>query len=156
MMHQTIYDYQQHVDTAEALDAMGKLPKKFEALQVPSRDENLVWSDICRMRTLNGTQAQKCREKHICPLQFDIVDRTIDRWSNPGDWVLDPFGGLMTVPYRAIKFNRKGYGIELNPVSWNDGVEHCQGMEREVNQPDMFELLGIGELVIREKELFSF
>jgi hypothetical protein len=66
------------------------------------------WTDIVRMLTLNGQQAFRNLEKHVCPLQFDIVDRLIDRYSNPGDIVYDPFGGLMTVPYRAILKGRRG------------------------------------------------
>ena len=50
------------------------------------------------MRTLNGDQAKRAVEQHVCPLQFDIVDRLIERYSNPDDLVYDPFAGLMTVP----------------------------------------------------------
>ncbi|WP_252234334.1 DNA methyltransferase, partial [Clostridium sp. CMCC3676] len=69
-------------------------------------------------QTLNGEQTKRRLENHICPLQFDIVDRCVRLYSNPGDLVLDPFGGLMTVPVRALKLGRRGYGIELNPLSF--------------------------------------
>jgi DNA modification methylase len=58
------------------------------------------------MRTLNGEQTNRAVEKHVCPLQFDIVDRLIERYSNKGELVYDPFCGLGTVPVRAIKAGR--------------------------------------------------
>ena len=61
-----------------------------------------VWDDINRMRTLNTSQSRKRAQMHVCPLQLDIVERLINRYSNPGDVVLDPFGGLMTVPLVAV------------------------------------------------------
>lgn len=64
-----------------------------------------VWHDVNRMQTLNGEQARRNLEFHICPLQFDIVDRLIERYSNEGDVVYDPFGGLFTVPLRALKLD---------------------------------------------------
>jgi DNA modification methylase len=52
---------------------------------------------------------------HLCPIQFDIVDRAINQWTNEGDLVFDPFAGIGTVPYRAVKLRRRGYGVELSP-----------------------------------------
>jgi hypothetical protein len=60
-----------------------------------------VWTDITRMRTLNVRRRSAGREMHLCPLQFDIVDRAIEQYTMPGEEVYDPFAGLMTVPYRA-------------------------------------------------------
>ena len=73
------------------------------------------------MLTLNGNQSQKGLQQHVCPLQTDIVDRLITRYSNPGDLVHDPFGGLMTVPYRAVLSGRKGSASELNTGYFFDG-----------------------------------
>ncbi|MDP0995919.1 DNA methyltransferase, partial [Klebsiella pneumoniae] len=75
---------------------------------------------------LNGAQSAKGKEMHLCPMQFDIADRSIVQWSNAGDVVYDPFGGLMTVPYRALKLGRRGYGCELSPQYFLDGVSYCQ------------------------------
>lgn len=77
-----------------------------------------------------------------CPLQFDIVDRLINRFSNKGDLVLDPFGGLMTVPYRALKFGRRGVGIELSPEYFLDGVKYLRAAEQEIEAPSLFDFLG--------------
>ena len=100
-----------------------------------------VWTDITRMLTLNGAQSAAGREMHLCPMQFDIADRAITQWTNPGELVLDPFGGLMTVPYRAIKLGRKGYGIELSPRYFTDGATFCHAAAREAGMPSLFDTL---------------
>lgn len=80
---------------------------------------------------------------HVCPLQLDIVERIINRYSNKGDLVLDPFGGLMTVPYMAVKMQRRGYGIELNPDYFRDGVGYLQEAENERDAPTLFDFLNM-------------
>ncbi len=57
--------------------------------------------------------------------------------------VLDPFGGLMTVPYRAILKGRIGWGIELSPSYFNDGAVYCKSAESNVDVPTMFDLLEV-------------
>jgi DNA modification methylase len=97
------------------------------------------------MRTLNSSQVQKGKQVHLCPLQFDIVDRVIAQKSMPGELVLDPFAGIMTVPYRAIKLGRKAIGIELNENYFLDGAAYCKAAEIDVNSPTLFELNEIEE-----------
>ncbi len=80
-----------------------------------------------------------------CPLQFDIVDRLIERYSNPGETVYDPFGGLMTVPYRAILKGRKGRASELNTAYFFDGVQYLRAAEREVSMPSLFDGIELEE-----------
>ena len=82
------------------------------------------------MNTLNGTQTRKGLENHICPLQIDIV--------------FDPFGGLMTVPSRALALNRKGRASELSTPYFFDGVKHMQAAERKVEMPTWFDVEEIG------------
>lgn len=77
----------------------------------------------------------------VCPLQIDIVERVINRFSNPGDVVLDPFAGLFTVPNVAIKMGRKGLGFELNAESFKDGVAYLKGVESQINAPTLFDML---------------
>lgn len=134
------YDYHEHIKLAEDLEKKGKLPASFMVVAPGSWSED-VWDDINRMRTLNSAQARKELEMHICPLQFDIVERIIERFSSPGEIVLDPFGGLMTVPYMAVKMGRRGYGIELNDQSWADGVAYLKAVEAEVGHPTLFDLV---------------
>ena len=137
-----IYDYSEHVDLADELEEENKLPSSFMAI-APGSHSEWIWDDVNRMRTLNSEQARKELQMHICPLQFDIVERVLRRFSNPGDLVLDPFAGLMTVPYIAVKMGRRGYGIELNPESWKDGCRYLKDIEIQVSAPTLFESLEV-------------
>lgn len=134
-----IYNYESHVKIGEEIDGKYHLPSTFMALAPGSWHPN-VWHDVCRMLTLNTTQSQKGKEKHVCPLQFDIVDRLITRYSNEGELVYDPFGGLMTVPFRALKLGRRGRGTELNSGYWADGVKYLQAEEYKQAMPTLFDI----------------
>ncbi len=81
-------------------------------------------------------------QMHLCPLQFDIVERIINRYSNPGETVLDPFAGLFTVPVTAVKMRRKGYGIELNPDYFSDGLGYLQAADANMSMPTLFDFVG--------------
>lgn len=135
-----VFDFEYAVKIAETLEMQGKLPTGFMLLQPQSWSDE-VWADITRMRTLNSSQWSKGKEMHLCPLQFDIVDRVIEQLSNPGEVVLDPFGGLMTVPYRAIMKKRIGWGIELSNPYFLDGATYCKAAEQKVNMPTLFDLI---------------
>lgn len=137
---QTIYDFEHHVRIGEQLEGKARLPVTFMLLQPPSWSDE-IWTDVARMLSLNLEASQKGREMHLCPMQFDIADRCIEQFTNAGEVVLDPFAGLGTVPYRAIRQGRKGYGVELNSRYWFDSVAYCQAAERELSMPDMFAAL---------------
>jgi hypothetical protein len=137
---QNTYDYDYHVKIGEDLEASGALPSSFMSLAPGSHDMS-VWHDINRMLTLNGSQAARNVEMHVCPLQFDIVDRLIERYSNPGELVYDPFCGLGTVPYRAIKKGRRGQGSELNTGYFFDSLTYLKAAEREQQMPSLFDCL---------------
>ena len=77
---------------------------------------------------------------HLCPLQFDIVDRLIERFSNEGELIFDPFGGLMTVPYRALLKKRKGAATELSASYFIDGVHYLRMAEEKMATPQLFDL----------------
>ena len=73
-----------------------------------------VWMDIRQSNTLQRKSARDEKdEKHICPLQLDVIERCIDLWTNPNDIVLDPFAGIGSVPYQAVIMGRRGLGVEL-------------------------------------------
>lgn len=135
-----LYDYAAHVARLEALDATGNLPSSF-FYEPPRSPIDLVWDDIVYMRTLNSNQSQRREANHICPLPFDIVERVIKLYSNPGDVVLDPFMGLGTVPSLAIKHNRYGYGVELNPTYYDAAVRYCIAAEQTATLPTLFQYL---------------
>jgi hypothetical protein len=135
-----VYDYEAHVQVGEALAAKGALPATFMALDAGSPHPD-VWHDVDRMRTLNTDQARRAQVMHVCPLQFDIVDRLIERYSNPGDLVYDPFGGLFTVPVRALKAGRRGRAVELNADYYRDGLRYVRAAAASASMPSLFDLL---------------
>lgn len=137
---ENLYDYETHVRIGEALEVRGALPASFMSL-APGSHDPFVWHDVNRMRTLNGDQTRQGLENHICPLQFDIVDRLIVRFSNPGEELYDPFGGLFTVPYRALKLGRRGRAAELSASYFADGVKYLEAAEREMAMPSLFDTL---------------
>ena len=137
----TVYDYKQHVELAKELDENDRLPATFMAV-APASWSTDVWDDINRMRTLNTTQSRRKQQMHVCPLQLDIVERIINRYSNPGETVFDPFGGLMTVPYMAVKMGRYGIGCELSEDYFRDGVGYLQEADARQDMPTLFDLIG--------------
>lgn len=139
-----VYSYKEHVALAKELDVEGKLPASFMVVAPGSWDES-VWDDINRMRTLNTSQSSRRKEMHICPLQLDIVERVIRRYSNEGDTVYDPFAGLFTVPYMAVKMGRNGIGCELSQDYFRDGVGYMREADAERWTPTLFDMIG-GEL----------
>ncbi len=139
-----VYDYRHHVRIGETIDGFGRLPVTFMLLQPPSWMDD-VWTDVARMRTLNMIQSQKGKEQHLCPMQFDIADRVIERFTNPGETVYDPFGGIMSVPYRALLKGRKAVACELSTRYFMDGVHYLQAAEREASMPTLFDSIEMGE-----------
>jgi DNA modification methylase len=136
-----VYDYGGHVELGEAMEARRRLPVKFMLLQPPSWHPE-VWTDVARMRTLNMMQERKGQEQHLCPMPFDLVDRLIQRYTMPGETVYDPFGGLFTVPYCAVKLGRQAVSSELSEHYFRDGVAYVRAAAAEVAAPTLFDLLG--------------
>ena len=137
----SVYNYKDHVDLAKALDEQKRLPSAFMVV-APGSWTDEVWDDINRMRTLNTSQSQKNKVQHVCPLQLDIVERIINRYSNKGETVYDPFAGLFTVPMTAVKLGRKGVGVELNTDYFCDGVAYCKEADAQRNLPTLFDVIG--------------
>jgi hypothetical protein len=166
-----IYDFEHHVHLGEGLEHWsvdrglckceppekcrhGRLPVTFMLLQPQSWHPD-VFTDITRMMTLNAAQSAKGREMHLCPMQFDLADRIIAQYTMEGETVLDPFGGLMTVPFRAIKLKRRAIGIELSKPYILDGAKYCEMAAREVDMPTLFDLLEGGPLADAESADFG-
>ena len=86
-----------------------------------------VWDDINQSRTLNKLPARdENDEKHMCPLQLDVIERCIHLWTNPGDLVFSPFTGIGSEGYTAVKMGRRFVGTELKPQYWELA---CQNIE---------------------------
>jgi hypothetical protein len=135
---ENVYDFEHHVHLNESLGIKGMLPTSFMLLQPQSWHPD-VWTDITRMLTLNTSQSQKNQAMHLCPMQFDLADRVIEQFSMKGEVVFDPFGGLMTVPYRAILKGRYGMATELSAPYFADGVGYLAAAEREMSMPSLFD-----------------
>lgn len=135
-----VYDYDQHVALSYALEQSDAISKEFMTVP-PASTHPDVWDDISRMKTLNTSQSQRRKQLHVCPLQLDIVERIIERYTNPGDEAFDPFSGLGTVPMMAVRMGRKGRGCELNSGYFADSVGYLRAEEAEMEQPSLFDLL---------------
>lgn len=84
------------------------------SIQVWQRYASPVWFDVRQMRVLNYKLGRDDKdEKHICPLQLDVIERSIELWTNPGDLVFDPFNGIGSSGYVALKTGRRYVGSEL-------------------------------------------
>jgi DNA modification methylase len=155
-----VYDFEQHVKLGESLETCrecghihvlptgyckcgckgaGRLPVTFMLLQ-PQSWHTDVWTDITRMLSLNSAQSAAGREMHLCPMQFDLADRAINQYTMEGETVFDPFAGIGTVPLRALKLKRKGYGVELAEGYFRDAVYYCAAAELEADSPTLFDL----------------
>lgn len=88
-----------------------------------------VWTDINPNDTLQKESAREQEdEKHICPLQLTVIRRAINLWTNPGDVVLSPFGGIGSEPYVALETGRKAVAIELKGSYYRQMVANCKGV----------------------------
>lgn len=89
-----------------------------------------VWMDINPSDTLQRTSARDEKdEKHICPLQLDVIRRGINLWTNENDIVFTPFMGIGSEVYQALKMNRRGIGIELKESYYKQAVKNCENAE---------------------------
>lgn len=98
-----------------------------------------VWFDIDQTEVLNYQMARgNADEKHICPLQLHVIERAIHLWSNPGDVVFSPFGGIGSEPATALKIGRRACAIELKLEYFAFMVKHCEKAERDAAQETLF------------------
>lgn len=99
-----------------------------------------VWMDIKQNDTLNGRIArEKEDERHICPLQLEIIKRCIELWTNPGDIVFDPFAGIGSSLYVALRMGRRAMGSELKESYFKVAINNCK---TALNEPQIKDLDG--------------
>jgi DNA modification methylase len=95
-----------------------------------------VWMDVKQSNTLNVRLAREAGdERHLCPLQLDVIERALVLWSNPGDTVLDPFAGIGSTGVMALRARRRFIGIELKESYFRHAVRYLNAEDR---QPDLF------------------
>jgi DNA modification methylase len=99
-----------------------------------------VWMTVNQSNVLNVKLArEQSDERHLCPLQLDVIERAVIMWSNPGDIVLSPFMGIGSEGYVSLRLARKFIGIELKDTYWRRACINLQEIEA---QPDMFAAAG--------------
>lgn len=97
-----------------------------------------VWMDINQSRTLQKESAREdSDERHVCPLQLEVIERCIELWSNPGDIVLDPFVGIGSSVYQALLMGRRGIGFELKDSYYQQAVLNCKRAESNAKTPQV-------------------
>jgi DNA modification methylase len=128
---------------AEKLRQAGKQPWPFEmwrSVFVWQKYASPVWMDINPSNTLQYRSAREEKdEKHICPLQLDVIARGVELWSNPGDVVFSPFAGIGSEGYQAIKMGRRFVGVELKESYYRTAIRNLQMAEQEA-QADQLEM----------------
>jgi DNA modification methylase len=137
---ETIYDFEEHVKLLQLLDEKGKLSRTFTTLPLRSNSPH-VWNDVNRMHGLNMEQSRRKQQNHICPMPFDQVDRLISLYSNAGDLVADPFGGLGTTLVRSVKKKRRAIITELNDIYASTAVTYARETEYKLELPTLFDTL---------------
>lgn len=96
-----------------------------------------VWMDIRQSDTLQRKSARSEQdEKHICPLQLEVIQRCIELWTNPNDIVFDPFGGIGSTPYVALKLGRRGIASELKDSYFEQLKRNVESVAAE--DPEVF------------------
>lgn len=95
-----------------------------------------VWMDINKTDVLSSFRRNKNGkdEKHICPLQLDVIERCIALWSNVGDTVFTPFLGIGSEVYQAVKMKRKGLGFELKEEYFEQSAKNCKAAADSLQQ----------------------
>lgn len=136
----TIYNFDEHVALLQMLDDAGKLSRTFTTVPLQSNTD-FIWNDVNRMHGMNIEQNRRNQQNHICPMPFDEVDRLIRFYSNPGDVILDPFGGLCTTGVRALKHGRKAKLCELNEVYAKCASIYLREEEEKKDIPTLFDFL---------------
>lgn len=98
-----------------------------------------VWMDIRQSNTLQYRSARAEKdERHICPLQLDVIARGVELWSNEGDIVFSPFAGIGSEGYQALKMGRRFVGVELKETYYQTAVANLEMALEEGKQLSLF------------------
>lgn len=104
-----------------------------------------VWMDIRQSDTLQKKSAREEKdERHICPLQLEVIKRCIELWTNPNDVVLDPFAGIGSTNYVALRMNRRTVGVELKESYYKQAVANCSGATQMEMLTDLYDEINEG------------
>ncbi len=117
-------------------------------LDIWQRYASPVWFDIRQTRVLNVEQARESQdEKHICPLQLDVIERAVQLWTNPGEVVFSPFAGIGSEGYEALRLDRKFVGVELKESYFQVARRNLEKIVAQKTQATLFDALEESEVV---------
>jgi len=123
------------VDEFNCRDKIGN-----KSIDIWQRYASPVWMDIKQSNTLNARMGRDNNdERHVCPLQLDVIERCLQLWSNPGDVVLSPFGGIGSEGVGALRADRKYIGIELKKSYFDAAIKFLAQEENEQQLPSLFD-----------------
>ncbi len=128
--------------------------RKWKGSQIENRFSHWIWRNYAScvwddIRGNTGTKAEgvlqfkQARdqedEKHVHPLQLDVISRAVELWSNPGEKVLTPFMGVGSEVYGAVRSGRRGIGIELKPSYYRQAIENLKGATADTEETEQME-----------------
>jgi len=112
------------------------------SIDIWQRYASPVWMDINPSNTLQYRSAKAEKdEKHICPLQLDVIHRALQLWSTEGDTVFTPFMGIGSEIYESLKLDRKSIGIELKDSYFEQAVKNIESIIEEKKQTGLFDAI---------------
>ena len=113
--------------------------ERLRSINVWQRYASPVWFDIQQTNVLNKKYAKDIEEeRHICPLQLDVIERSVELWSNPRDLVFSPFTGIGSEGYVSVKMDRRFVGAELKEGYFREACKNLTEAESTVEQPTLF------------------
>jgi hypothetical protein len=116
-------------------------PTERDSINIWQRYAAPIWTDVNQSRTLQKTSARADEdERHISPLQLDVIERCMQLWSNPGDTVLDPFNGIGSSGVVALEMGRKYIGVELKESYYDQAKLNLEIAANKKNQLSLFDL----------------
>lgn len=127
-------------DEAADADRVGHDAKNFPVMQW-QQWASPVWMDIQQTDVLNVKVAREDKdERHLCPLQLDLIERAVRLWSNPGDTVFSPFLGIGSEGWVSLRCGRRFVGSELKPAYFRQAVKNLR--EAEASERSLFDDAG--------------
>lgn len=129
-----------HYNNEEAAETAGGNARQVMDLEVWQRYASPVWFDIRRTDVLNVRIAREDKdEKHICPLQLEVIRRAVQLWSNPTEIVFTPFMGIGSEAYVALEQGRKAVGIELKAAYYEQAIKNCDALLERMYTPTLLD-----------------
>lgn len=122
-----------HYEGDDDFNSTGRL-----SIDVWQRYASPVWMDINPSDTLQFRSAREDNdERHICPLQLQVIHRALQLWSMPGDVVISPFGGIASEGWESVRMGRKFIGVELKESYWNQAVRNLAEIEKQTKSEQL-------------------